>query len=67
MNTLESFGIGDLVNAEPWAGDMFDNFTGRIASRRREYFVVIDQDDDGWDCLPDQLSLATDDATARGF
>ena len=67
MNTLESFGIGDLVNADPFAGDMFDNFTGRIIGRRGEHFIVIDQNDNGRACLPDQLSLATDDATARGF
>ena len=65
--TLEDVAIGDFVNVDPLAGDMFDNFTGRIVGRRGKYFVVIDQNDYGWDCLPDQLSLATDDATARGF
>lgn len=58
-NTLETFAIGDLVDAEPWVGDLFDSFRGRIASRRGEFFVVIDQDDDGWDCLPGQLTLAS--------
>ena len=58
--TLTTFAIGDTVDAEPWAGDMFDNFRGRISSRRGEFFVVIDQNDDGWDCLPEQLTLASE-------
>lgn len=55
-----TFAIGDLVDANPWAEDIFDNFRGRIASRRGEFFVVIDQDDNGWDCLPEQLTLASE-------
>lgn len=62
MNTLEDFAIGDRVNVDPWQGDLFDNFNGRIIGRRGKFFIVEDQDEDAWECDPDQLSATPDDS-----
>jgi hypothetical protein len=60
-NTLEDFGIGDQVNVEAMENDAFNDFTGRIIGRRGNFFVIEDQEEEAWDCLPEQVSVNTDD------
>lgn len=61
MKTINSFSIGDRVdvNAEP--DDLFlHNFTGTVIGFKDNFVQVKDQDDDVWDCEPDQLTLNSD-------
>lgn len=62
MKTQDDFPIGTVVNVEARPDDMFiHDFTGVVVAYHGEFIVVRDQDDDCWDCEPEQLSYNSDE------
>lgn len=55
------FGIGTTVNvkAHP-TDDVFNDFTGTVTGYKDQFVQVRDQDDNVWDCDPEQLKFNTD-------
>ena len=58
---FDYFSIGQTVNAHPKDGDFEHSFTGTVISKEKGFIQVRDQDDDVFDCDPDQLTVNTDD------
>lgn len=62
MNDMEEFAVGDLVNVEPLAGDLFTHeFTGRIVDIDGHNIIVQDYDGDNWSVWPNQISHSSDE------
>lgn len=53
-----TFEVGDTVTAKPDSDDNFHEFTGTVYGFRDNgnLITVKDQDDNGWDCRPGQLT-----------
>lgn len=50
--------VGDPVSVTARHGDIFHDFTGTVCAIRDDGIIsVVDQDDDVWDCDPDQVEL----------
>lgn len=62
-NTIGIFRTGDEVNVIRKQDDVFQNdFTGTVVGFRADQYVQVrDQDDNTWDCDPDQLELTGDE------
>ena len=59
---IEDFEVGMNLNVRRMMHDLFNhNFTGHVISCNRGYVQVRDQDDDVWDCVPEQLTCSSDD------
>jgi len=51
------FSIGDNVNVKQLPGDLFNHdFTGHVTGFKDVYIQVTDQDEDVWDCVPEQVT-----------
>lgn len=60
-DTQDYFPVGTTVNVKPWPNDYFHDFTGTVIGHKGELVQVRDQDDDVFDCDPEQVSFNTDD------
>ncbi len=56
----DHFQIGDEVNVKSRGDDLFHDFTGRVTGHKNGFVQVTDQDDDVWDCDPEQVSHCSD-------
>lgn len=61
MKHVSDFVKGDLVNVEADGEYVPYDFTGRVVGHRLDEWVQVkDQNDDVFDCLPEQLSFSSD-------
>lgn len=55
-------GVGATVNVVRRPDDMFNHdFTGTVVETHGKFITVVDQDDERWDCVPEQLEHNSDD------